>query len=73
MPDTNQLIKLFFGTSAVSNAATELLKQNQICRKKIDFLLQEVNKNVSTTTQLDFAVQIFTPAIAQTILVTNDG
>jgi superfamily II DNA/RNA helicase len=45
------LIKLYFGTSAnteeLNNEIDTLLDESDTCRKKIEFMLQEVNKNVS--------------------------
>lgn len=49
--DTNSLIKLYFGTSTntdeLNNEIDTLLDESEVCRKKIDFMLQEMNKNVS--------------------------
>lgn len=49
--DVNSLIKLYFGTSAntdeLNNEIDTLLDESDVCRKKIDFMLQEMNKNVS--------------------------
>lgn len=50
--DTNNLIKLYFGTSTntdeLNNEIDTLLDESNVCRKKIDFMLQEMNKNVSS-------------------------
>lgn len=47
---TNSLIKLFFGSSTntdkLNNEIDTLFDESEVCRKKIDFMLQEMNKNV---------------------------
>lgn len=49
--DPNNLVKLFFGTSTntseLNNEIDVLLDESEICRKKMEFMLQEMGKNVS--------------------------
>jgi predicted Holliday junction resolvase-like endonuclease len=49
--DSNQLVKLFFGTNTtteeMNNEIDTLLDESEMCRKKMEFMLQEMNKNVS--------------------------
>jgi hypothetical protein len=48
--DSNQLVKLFFGTNTtteeMNNEIDTLLDESEMCRKKMEFMLQEMNKNV---------------------------
>ena len=55
--DSNQLIKLFFGTTEnpeeLNSEIDSLLDENEICRKNMEYLLQEMNKNVRKLMNFD--------------------
>lgn len=59
--DTNSLVRLYFGisnnTEELNNEIDTLLNESDICRKKIEFMLQEMNKNVSFDVQLCFKLK----------------
>ena len=55
IPDRSNLIKLYFGTTSntdeLNNDIDTLLDESEMCRKKMEFMLQEMNKNVSFITK----------------------